>query len=134
LAKAQAMFEFMLVVTVMMVILIFAISLREQRQTQANEIDSDGAAKQLCNSFSSGVEQVFAAGQGSGMNLSIPNKLGKSIYNATVSSDNLLILSYDQKNFFCPFSVKVSNGTSNTFQIFGPTLTLSNDGEVVIVT
>jgi hypothetical protein len=134
LAKAQAMFEFMLVVTVMMIILIFAVMVKQQRLTQVDEIETDSEAKHLCDIFSSSVNMVYAGGKGSGMNLTVPDKLGSTDFNATISSDKLLVLSYGGKNLFCSFIAPVSNSTSDSFPLKKGTITISNLGEAVTVT
>lgn len=127
------MFEFMLVVTVMLLVLTFAVLLKEQRTSQVEHIEQHSDANSVCELLSTSIDQVHSGGEGSGMTVEVPQQIQFKDYTPRISSDKTVVLTYENQTIFCSFKAEVSNGTSDAFEVPKTLVTLSNQGEVVLI-
>ena len=117
----------------MLIVLTFAVFLKEQRTDQVNSLTQESDANSLCELLSTSIDQVYANGKGSGMLLDLPQQINFKNYTTRVSSDKTIIISSENHDIFCSFKAEVSDGISNSFEIQKNQISISNLGEVVLV-
>ena len=127
------MFEFLIVILIMLFILSFAILFKEQRTEQVSQTELYNNANSLCEQLSSSIDSVYASGSGSGINMTLPQKIQSKDYNFRVSSGKVLVLAYSNQDVFCSFKADVSNGTASVFELSTGKLSIVNKEGVVIL-
>jgi cysteine sulfinate desulfinase/cysteine desulfurase-like protein len=127
------MFEFLIIILIMLFILAFAILFKEQRTEQVSQTELYNNANSLCEQLSSSIDSVYAAGSGSGVNVTLPQKIQSKDYSFKVSSGKILVLAYSNQNIFCSFKAEVSNGTASAFELSKGKLSIVNEEGVVVL-
>jgi hypothetical protein len=127
------MVEFLIIILIMLFIFAFAVLFKEQRTEQVSQTELYNNANSLCESLSSSIDSVYASGSGSGINLTLPQKIQSADYSIKISAGNSLVLSYAGQNIFCSFKAEVSNGTASAFELSKGKLSIVNKEGIVML-
>ncbi len=124
--KSQISLEFLFAIGVVLFIFIFILIFTIQKKAEVSFATNYLEAKTDCIKLSNLINSVYV-NQDSNVTFKLKN-------NATISPGLIEVNKDSQITAFCTFSVSVSNGSHNNFQVRLGNVTLRNSNNSVIVT
>lgn len=134
--KAQLSMEFMVFVSIAIVILTFSVYIYYVNISHANKSSIYLQASAICQQIKNSINNVITNGNGVIASFDLPNNLKGDNYTATVYGlERSIEISFDSQAIYCNIvTVNVTNSTdSTTFQLNFGTNTVQNSGGKVII-
>ena len=127
------MSEFVIAITIVIFVCGTVFIISSQKNNDLEFVKSKEAASNLCNTLASSIDEVSSMNVGSTIKVNVPTKLNFIAYNASVTSQKSVIVSFSSNSVICPFMADVTNGTSSSFSLKPGTFIAYNNEDLVVV-